>query len=161
MTSREQSPADPWQQVADASFASVGTYRANGELVRTPVWVAPLGDTIVLTSEVSTGKIRRLRRDDRVVLHVCSRRGKLDEHAPDVEATGTLVTDPAASDAALGALRAKYGFQVRAFLAVERLVRKLQRKPFERVIVSMRRTGTDQSGTDQSGSDQSGSDQSR
>ncbi|GMA33291.1 PPOX class F420-dependent oxidoreductase [Litorihabitans aurantiacus] len=128
-----------WQRLARARFVSVGTVRRSGEVVRTPVWIAPLGDRLVLTSEVATGKIKRLRHTDRVVLRVCDRFGKIDPGDPELEGTGALVADEATSAAATRALRAKYGPQFTVVLAFERLVRRLQRRRSDRVIVTIDR----------------------
>ena len=58
-------------------FVSLTTFRRNGEGVATPVWVARDGDALVVITPEGTGKLRRLRRDDRVTLRPCDRRGRV------------------------------------------------------------------------------------
>lgn len=123
---------EAWSQIADSQFVSLGTYRKSGVLVSTPVWIARDGDDLVVTTERATGKVKRLRRDSRVSLRPCGRAGRVAVDAITVTATARLDADETAADVAL---RAKYGFQFTLILGFERLMRRLQRKPGQRVIV--------------------------
>lgn len=126
-----------WDAAADAEFVSLGTFRRSGAVVRTPVWIARSGDRLVVTTERSTGKVKRVRNDARVVLAPCGRMGKVDEGARDAEGTAAILTDQREIAAANAALARAYGFQYRAFLGVERLVRRIQRRPGDRVILAI------------------------
>jgi PPOX class probable F420-dependent enzyme len=126
---------DAWRVIAASEFVSLGTYRRNGEVVATPVWIAPDGDELVVTTERNTGKVKRLRNDARVVMRPCSRMGKVDPDAPTVEASGRLAGPADEDRAANDALGRKYGFQFRAILGFERFVRTLQRRDGQRVIL--------------------------
>lgn len=132
-------PDTHWREIASSPFVSLGTYRKNGALVAVPVWIARDGDELVVTSERSTGKVKRLRNDPRVTLRPCSRMGAVDPDAITVHARAR-VAGPATDDArAHAALRRKYGLQFRAILGLEALVRRLQRKPGDRVILRISR----------------------
>ena len=132
-------PDTHWREVAASPFVSLGTYRRNGDLVAVPVWIARDGDDLVVTSERATGKVKRLRNDSRVTLRPCSRMGKVEPDAITVEAHGSIA-GPATDDRRAGdALRRKYGLQYRAILGLEALVRRLQRKPGDRVIIRISR----------------------
>lgn len=130
-----------WREIAASAFVSLGTYRKNGALVAVPVWIARDGDELVVTSERTTGKVKRLRNDPRVTLRPCNRMGKVEPGAVTVEAHGR-VGGPASADArADAALRRKYGLQYRAILGFESLVRRIQRRPGDRVILRISRAG--------------------
>jgi len=132
-------PDTSWREIAASPFVSLGTYRRNGALVAVPVWIARDGDELVVTSERSTGKVKRLRNDSRVTLQPCSRMGAVEPDALRIEAEGRIA-GPADEDArANAALKRKYGFQFRAILGVEALVRRIQRKPGDRVILRISR----------------------
>lgn len=124
-----------WSLVAASDFVSLATFRKNGEPVATPVWIAADGEDLVVTTEINTGKVKRLRNDTRVTMQPCSRMGKVEPDAPVVTAVGSLDASAAGTASADAALRAKYGVQFRLILGFERLVRRLQRKPGQRVIV--------------------------
>ena len=130
-----------WREIASSPFVSLGTYRRNGALVAVPVWIARDGDELVVTSERSTGKVKRLRNDARVTLRPCSRMGAVAPDAIQVAATARIggpSTDDPRADAAL---KRKYGFQYRAILGFEALVRRIQRRPGDRVIIRISRVG--------------------
>jgi len=128
-----------WREIAASSFVSLGTFRRNGAEVAVPVWIARDGDELVVTSERNTGKVKRLRNDTRVTLRPCRRMGAVAPDAITVHATGRIAG--AASDDARAnvALRRKYGLQYRAILGFEAIVRKLQRRPGDRVIIRISR----------------------
>ena len=132
-------PDTLWREIAASPFVSLGTYRKNGALVAVPVWVARDGDELVVTSERNTGKVKRLRNDQRVTLRPCSRMGAVEPDAITVEAHGRIAaaaTDDAHAEAAL---RRKYRLQYRLILGFEALVRRVQRKPGDRVIIRISR----------------------
>ncbi|BFM23511.1 PPOX class F420-dependent oxidoreductase [Microbacterium sp. che218] len=133
-------PDTLWREIAASDFVTFGTYRRNGELVAVPVWIARHGDELVVTSERTTGKVKRLRNDSRVVLRPCSRMGKVEPDAITVEAHARIA-GPAQDDrGADSALKRKYGWQYRAIIGFEAIVRKVQRKPGDRVILRVSRT---------------------
>ncbi|MDU0368573.1 PPOX class F420-dependent oxidoreductase [Microbacterium sp. KSW4-17] len=134
-------PDTHWREIASSLFVSLGTFRKNGALVAVPVWIARDGDELVVTSERSTGKVKRLRNDPRVVLRPCSRMGSIDPDAITVEAHARIAGPATDDDRADRALRRKYGLQFRIILGVEALVRRIQRKPGDRVILRISRAG--------------------
>ncbi|RWR15799.1 PPOX class F420-dependent oxidoreductase [Microbacterium enclense] len=132
-------PDTLWREIASAEFVSLATFRRNGAEVATPVWIARDGDELVVTTERNTGKVKRLRRDDRVALRPCTRMGKVEPDAITVQARARVAgpsTDDRRADAAL---RRKYGWQFRAILGFEAFVRRLQRRPDDRVILRISR----------------------
>lgn len=132
-------PDTLWREIAASPFVSLGTYRRNGAVVTVPVWIARDGDELVVTTERATGKVKRLRNDGRVILRPCSRMGAVEPGAITVEATGRISGPATGDERADSALRGKYGLQYRAILGFEALVRRVQRKPGDRVIIRISR----------------------
>jgi PPOX class probable F420-dependent enzyme len=52
------------------------THRRDGTPVPTPVWAAPAGGVLYVRSERASGKVRRVRRDPRVLVAPCTVRGR-------------------------------------------------------------------------------------
>lgn len=127
--------SDDWTAIGAARFVSLTTYRRSGDPVATPVWIAPEGDALVVTSEAATGKVRRLRHDPRVRLRPSDRFGKVDPAAITVDAHAVVIGPDREHPGATAALRAKYGVQVPLVLGFERLVRRIQRRSPDRVIL--------------------------
>ncbi len=67
-------------------YLSLATFRPNGEVVATPVWFAADGDVVYVRTFARTGKLRRLRRCDRVRVAPCDRRGGVTGRWFDTEA---------------------------------------------------------------------------
>lgn len=109
-------------------YVSLTTFRRDGTPVATPVWFAVDGDTVVVTTEAATGKVKRLRHDPEVRLVPCDARGRVKAGA--VELAGTareLDGDDAARAEAV--LARKYGLVWKAFGLGRGLVRFLRRRP--------------------------------
>ncbi|WP_432511161.1 PPOX class F420-dependent oxidoreductase [Kineococcus sp. SYSU DK001] len=121
------------------SFVLLTTFRRDGRLVPTPVWVAPLDEErLVLVTQDTTGKVKRVRREPRVLLAPCGRLGKplgrpVDGHA--------VVLDDRELPEAERVLSAKYGLQFGALNAVEGLLQRRGRMTGRRVAVALTVTG--------------------
>jgi len=107
------------KQLDDARYINLATFRRNGNEVRTPVWFARLDDGYVCYSGADAGKVKRIRANARVRLAACDMRGGLRGSWHD--ATAALVIDPATCERAYGALRARYGWQMRLIDMLARL----------------------------------------
>jgi PPOX class probable F420-dependent enzyme len=121
-------------------FVSLTTFRRTGEPVPTPVWVARDGDALVVITSATSGKVKRIRRDPRVVLRPCDRRGTVAPDAPSAEGRAELVTDPAAQEGPRRALAAKYGAQwrlVELMALAGKVARLIGRDPGERIILRL------------------------
>ncbi|MDJ0851570.1 MAG: PPOX class F420-dependent oxidoreductase [Myxococcota bacterium] len=99
------------RSLGDETYINLATYRKNGREVRTPVWVAPDGDRLVVWTNVNSGKVKRLRNSDRARIAACDARGKLRGDWLDVHAR--VLEDPAERDRGLEALFRKYSWQMR------------------------------------------------
>ena len=94
------------ENLADAQFVALTTFRRDGRAVPTPVWVVPLDGGLGVWTPGSSGKVKRIRRDGAVTLEPCTRGG-----TPQGEAVpGTArVLDEAGTRRVRAAVRRKYG----------------------------------------------------
>ncbi len=116
--------AQTFNQLAQARFVQLTTFRRTGESVPTPVWVASEDHTLLVTTPGDSGKVKRLRRDQRVELRTCDRLGRV---APGVDAASGRA-DIEASPDEIARLRqrfaAKYGWSYRVLSFLEQLARR-------------------------------------
>ncbi|MFO8074652.1 MAG: PPOX class F420-dependent oxidoreductase [Actinomycetota bacterium] len=99
-------------------YLSLTTFRANGEPVPTPVWFVPQPDGAVLVyTEASSGKVKRLRRDPACTVAACDVRGRV--HGEEVGATAEVLDGQA--EEVFAQLLRRYGWQARAFDLLSRL----------------------------------------
>ncbi len=57
-------------------FMNLITYRKTGVGVTTPVWFAQAGDKLYVYTQANAGKTKRIRRQGKVDVGPCTRRGK-------------------------------------------------------------------------------------
>ena len=68
--------------LGDEKFVSLTTFRKSGVGVPTTVWVGRDGDSLVVTTPSGSGKVKRVRSDERIELQPSSRRGTVDASVP-------------------------------------------------------------------------------
>lgn len=107
-------PVAAWPaSIASARYVALTTFRRDGTPVATPVWLAPLDGTLVVFTDLDSGKVKRLRADPRVRVAACDLRGRV--RGPALDATAEL-TDAAGTARVMDAIRRRYGWQARLFL---------------------------------------------
>jgi PPOX class probable F420-dependent enzyme len=114
--------------VVQAHYVSLATFRKSGVMVATPVWAAFEDGTYFVFSAGEAGKVKRLRNSERARLAKCDARGNLlgNWH----EADAQLLRDQGQIEQALGALRKKYGFQMWLADAAAKLLGKFNKRVY-------------------------------
>ena len=98
--------------LAKAKYISLTTFKKDGTPVATPVWLARDGDAVVVLTEPSSGKAKRLRTSGRALVAPCDMRGRVRQGV--VAGAGTAKLQDAAGTARTMALiRQRYGIQAR------------------------------------------------
>jgi PPOX class probable F420-dependent enzyme len=93
-------------EIRSSKRALLVTYRRDRTPVPTPVWAAESGGRLYVRSERGSGKVKRLRRDSRMLVAPCTVRGK--PLGPPLEAIAKVL--PAAEEpSAERALLGRYG----------------------------------------------------
>ncbi|MDQ0939786.1 PPOX class F420-dependent oxidoreductase [Streptomyces sp. V1I1] len=98
------------EDFADARYISLTTFRKDGTGVATPVWFAVDGGELLVWTNSESWKVKRLRKDSRVVVTVCDARGRIADGAPSAEGTARLL-DAAGTGAIRKLLARKYTWQ--------------------------------------------------
>jgi hypothetical protein len=114
-------------QLADNRYISLTTFRRDGSTASTPVWVvSDDGERLLVWTGENTWKVKRIRRDPRVLVAPSDYRGR--ERGPRVEAQARVL-GPEAEELVVRLLRSKYGWQRRGLELQGRLQRLLRRGP--------------------------------
>jgi PPOX class probable F420-dependent enzyme len=108
-------------ELAAAKRTLLVSFRRDGTPVPTPVWAARAGSLLYVRSERSSGKLKRLRRDTRVLLAPCTVRGR--PLGPPLEAHARILEGGEEELAAERALAARYGLGRELFELAMDLVR--------------------------------------
>jgi PPOX class probable F420-dependent enzyme len=94
-----------WHALAQGRYLNLESYRRDGRPLRTPLWFAADGATLVAYTRADTGKIKRLRRNPACRIAACDMRGT--PTGPWLAAQARLL-DGAEADAAMRLLDRKY-----------------------------------------------------
>ena len=113
--------------ISDEKYVVLTTFRRNGDAVATPVWIVGLPDGAAgFSTEIDSGKVKRIRNNPSVTLQACGIRGKVHPGAPLVKATAEVL-EGAEAHAVGAAINRKYRVET-AMLAVGGLIRRLLRR---------------------------------
>ena len=125
---------DRLERIGRERYVSLATFRKNGDEVRTPVWIARENGALFVYTNLTSGKVKRIQRDDRVRLAPCDMRGNVNGEW--IPGKARLVNDDAARERGLRAVLRKYGLQMRLALLASRLSGRYK----ERAVLSIELT---------------------
>jgi hypothetical protein len=91
-------------------YINLETYRKSGLAVSTPVWFMAEGDRIIVVTRSETGKVKRLRNNDKVRIMPSGMRGEPQGEWAEGKAR---FLDKDELEKALKARSKKYGFQAK------------------------------------------------
>ena len=106
-------------RAASEKYINLATFRKDGREVRTPVWIATAEDRIYVYTNVTSGKVKRIRGNAAVRVAPCTSRGHVTGDWIDGKAR--LVEDPAMKERAVRAFVDKYWVGMRIALLLSRL----------------------------------------
>ena len=101
---------NPLEEIDSEKCISIETYRKNNEPVKTPVWFVIKNNLIYVLTRNKTGKIKRLRNNQKVKIATCSYKGKIIGNWR--EGTATILTDEQTKEVAKWRNK-KYGFMAK------------------------------------------------
>ena len=107
------------EKLGDERYVNLATFRKSGREVRTPVWIVAEGERLFVYTNVTSGKVKRIRNGGRVRLAPCDARGRL--RGDWVEGHARMLDRPEGVERGLAAIERKYGWQMRLALFASRL----------------------------------------
>lgn len=112
------------ERLARGKYLSLTTFRRDGSPVATPVWVARDGHDLIVITDATSGKARRIRNNPDVSLAPCDVRGRITGAA--VPGTAQL-TDSSGTTHIASQIHRKYGLMYSAIGWMEKLRRRAPR----------------------------------
>ena len=109
------------ENLARGKYLSLTTFKKDGSEVSTPVWVARDGDELVVITDATSGKAKRIRNNPNVRLAPCDMRGRIT--GPSIDAQAHL-TDSTGTQAVGAQVKRKYGLAFAAIGWLEKLRRQ-------------------------------------
>lgn len=113
--------------VSGEKYVLFTTFKRDGTAVASPVWCTPLADgTFGFWTSSDSGKAKRLRNGDRVIVQPCDRRGRPRDGTSSTEGTARLVTGTELDDIR-SRIVAKYGVMAKMSTFLTGAVNALKR----------------------------------
>jgi PPOX class probable F420-dependent enzyme len=109
-------------------YISLETFRANGTGVATPVWAAVLDGRLVIVTDGTSHKVKRLRVNSHVRAAACDVRGNV--RGPWYDGQCRIVEDASTVERAHQALRDKYGWQMLLLDTGSRIMGRYKRRAY-------------------------------
>ena len=131
-------PPETFTALGAERFVSLTTFRRNGNPVATTVWIASLGEDLIVTTPAVSGKLKRLRNNAQVLLTRASRFGSVAADASVVHGLAEILGHDRDHPREKAAVRSKYGLEYRVVVAFEALTRRLHRQSTQRIILRIR-----------------------
>jgi hypothetical protein len=121
-----------FERLGSERFISLTTFRRSGEPVSTPVWVVPNKSALLVTTQLSTGKIKRLRHTSRVELRPCDRLGRIADGVAPIAGVAEIREDEQSIRELNDAMVFKYGLLFWLVVLAERF---LERRGRTRIVL--------------------------
>lgn len=128
MQDESPTPAELATRIGNAKFVSLVTYKRDGSAVAAPMWIANDGADLVAWTPADAWKVKRIRRDPRVVLIRSSRTGKVNPVEQELVGTAVVEESTNAVSKVEQLIRRKYGVEFVLITRIEALVAR-GRKP--------------------------------
>ena len=113
-----------FQELSDATYISVETFRKNGKGVKTPVWFTPEDDKYYCWTIADSGKVKRINNHAEVNLAKCDAQGNIQSEW--VSATARVLNHPQDEKKQVQRMVKKYGLMFRLF----QFMGKIRRNPY-------------------------------
>jgi uncharacterized protein len=108
------------ERLGRGSYLLVTTFRKDGTPVPTPVWVARDGNELIVWTQATAGKVKRVRNSPVVELTACDARGR--PRGETVKGTARILDDDG-TERGRQVLRKKYGVAGRVVIGASKLFR--------------------------------------
>jgi len=108
------------ERLSRGSYLLVTTFRKDGTPVPTPVWVAHDDDELLVWTQATAGKVKRIRNNPTVELTGCDVRGR--PRGETVKGTARIL-DAEATDRGRSVLKKKYGVSGHLVIGASKLFR--------------------------------------
>ncbi len=114
--------------LAPERYINLESFKKDGTGIKTPVWAAPLDGKLVIVTDGTSFKVKRLRNNPKCRAAACDVRGKVK--GPFYDFTCRVTTDPGDVARMYRALADKYGWQVKVLNFFAVIGRRIGRRAY-------------------------------
>ena len=95
----------------DVEYINLVTYKKDKTPVTTPVWVADYSGSLVVTTSLNAGKVKRVRNNGEATIYVTNQSGS-EKLSESLDLQASLIEEPSLKKQAADVIRKKYGLMV-------------------------------------------------
>ena len=115
---------------SNVEYINLVTYKKDKTPVTTPVWVADFSDSLVVTTNINAGKVKRVRNNGKATIYTTNQNGskKLSES---LDLDASLIEDVDMKKQATDTIRKKYGMMAKIIMKgpdINRAIIKLEER---------------------------------
>ena len=99
----------------DVEYINLITYKKDKTPVRTPVWVADYSNSLVITTSLNAGKVKRIRNNGLATIYVTNQSGS-EKLSESLDLQASLIEDPSLKKQAADVIRKKYGLMAKMIM---------------------------------------------
>ena len=100
---------------SNVEYINLVTYKKDKTPITTPVWVADFSNSLVVTTSLNAGKVKRVRNNGKATIYTTNQNGtKQLSESLDLEAT--LIEDEELKKKAADIIRKKYGMMAKMIM---------------------------------------------
>ena len=99
----------------DVEYINLITYKKDKTPITTPVWVAGFSNSLVVTTSLNAGKVKRVRNNGQATIYITNQSGskKLSES---IDLKASLIEDVDLKKQAADIIRKKYGMMAKMIM---------------------------------------------
>ena len=100
---------------SDVQYINLETFKKDGTKVTTPVWVAQQNNSLVVTTNMYAGKVKRVRNSGKAIIYETNQSGS-KQLSEELEVQASLIEDSNLKDQAVAVIKEKYGLMAKMMI---------------------------------------------
>ena len=99
----------------DVQYVNLITFKRDGTEVITPVWIAGFQNSLVVTTNVNAGKVKRVRNNGKAMIYETNQSGS-KQLSEELYVQASLIEDSKLKDQAVAVIKEKYGLMAKMMI---------------------------------------------
>ena len=115
---------------SNVEYINLVTYKKDKTPVTTPVWVADFSDSLVVTTSINAGKVKRVRNNGKATIYTTNQNGS-EKLSESLDLDASIIEDIDLKKQAADTIRKKYGMMAKIIMKgpdINRAIIKLEER---------------------------------
>ena len=115
---------------SNVEYINLVTYKKDKTPITTPVWVADFSDSLVITTSINAGKVKRVRNNGKATIYTTNQNGS-EKLSESLDLDASIIEDIDLKKQAADTIRKKYGMMAKIIMKgpdINRAIIKLEER---------------------------------